>query len=274
MRPRFSTTILQGPDGLPVEPEPLSGQQQPLVSAPSQPIPPTAAHASQLAAAAGQPTNGHAAGQPADCAADAILQQQQQQQSGGAEPQSILSSPVTGVPAAPDAMEAADASVSLSGKAEPSRQPSSATVIMSPAAVNQSAQVKKHPSGAIVLSTAASEDELREREGNPRRHRKSRRLARHEAAAAAAAAADGEAEEDEDEGSKQSNCWFQAQVLLPNNCPVPRAQGPPQPKRSLAVAAACVEAIRQLHQVSLLTLQALRHLAAGGSCVCFPNTMT
>ena len=63
--------------------------------------------------------------------------------------------------------------------------------------------------------------------------------------------ADDEDKEDEDEGEGpgKEGCWYRTQVFLPNNCPVLRAEGQSQPKRSLAVSAACIEAIRQLHEV-------------------------
>ena len=64
--------------------------------------------------------------------------------------------------------------------------------------------------------------------------------------------ADDEEKDDEEadgNGPGMEGCWFRTQVFLPNNCPVLRAEGPPQPKRSIAVAAACIQAVRLLHQV-------------------------
>ncbi|KAK9805378.1 hypothetical protein WJX73_008442 [Symbiochloris irregularis] len=52
--------------------------------------------------------------------------------------------------------------------------------------------------------------------------------------------------------AKQKSC-FQTQIFLPNNCPVQWAQGIPQPKRSLAVGAACVQAIKLLHKAGAMS---------------------
>lgn len=44
---------------------------------------------------------------------------------------------------------------------------------------------------------------------------------------------------------------FRTRAFLPNNSPLPWADGDPQPTRRLAIAAAAVQACRQLHQVIL-----------------------
>lgn len=37
-------------------------------------------------------------------------------------------------------------------------------------------------------------------------------------------------------------------MLLPNNCPVGTVAGLPQPRKALAVASACLEAVKALHK--------------------------
>ncbi|KAK9823040.1 hypothetical protein WJX81_002311 [Elliptochloris bilobata] len=46
---------------------------------------------------------------------------------------------------------------------------------------------------------------------------------------------------------------FKTYVLLPNNCPVGTVAGMPQPRKALAAASACLEAVKALHQVGALT---------------------
>ena len=49
---------------------------------------------------------------------------------------------------------------------------------------------------------------------------------------------------------------FQSYVLLPNNCPVGTVAGLPQPRKALAVASACLEAVKALHKARPLATQA------------------